>query len=213
MRRLGYSRRMMRVMLRLVPFTLLVLIACSPAPTADDSATPVVAPAAPVSVLPATAAAADVPSAPESAPSLALDGEGLRLFDPDTGSSRLLAFGTDAAVVAAALTRALPGETRSTAEETDCGDAVVIGSSGLNTHHRDGKFMGWSVNEKSSVETAAGLGVGDTRAELEAVHSIEVMESTIGFEFVSGDIAGLLESEADTARITHLWAGETCIAR
>lgn len=185
----------------------LLLAACSPASSPGGAAAPVAAPATPASV------SAAVAPARQGAPRIALDGDGLRLFDPDSGSSRLLAFGTDVKVVDEALARALPGESRSAPQGTDCGDAVALGSSGLDTHQRDGKFLGWSVDRESSLETAAGLGVGDTRAELEAAHSIEVMESTIGIEFVSGGIAGLLESTDDTARITHLWAGETCIAR
>lgn len=188
----------------------LLLVACSPAPSTGALPAPAVQPASAAST--ATPAVVEA-SRPQAVPRIALDGEGLRLFDPDSGSSRLLAFGTDARVVDEALARALPGETRSLPQETDCGDAVALGSRGLDTHQRDGRFLGWSVDRQSPLETAAGLGVGDTRAELEAAHSIEVMESTIGIEFVSGGIAGLLESTDDTARITHLWAGETCIAR
>lgn len=43
---------------------------------------------------------------------------------------------------------------------------------------------------------------------------IEMLEaSTLGAEFSIGDIAGVFESAASDARVAHLWAGETCIAR
>ncbi|WP_404333976.1 hypothetical protein AB2M62_11885 [Sphingomonas sp. MMS12-HWE2-04] len=38
-------------------------------------------------------------------------------------------------------------------------------------------------------------------------------QSTIGIEFTGGDFSGLLDSRAPTGKVTHLWAGITCIAR
>jgi hypothetical protein len=42
---------------------------------------------------------------------------------------------------------------------------------------------------------------------------VEFPESTIGTEFMSGELSGLLESDAPNAKVTALWAGTSCIFR
>ena len=61
--------------------------------------------------------------------------------------------------------------------------------------------------------TASGIGLGSTRAALESAYAARVSRSTLGMEFVAGGIAGLLASDHPAAPITHLWAGQVCLAR
>jgi hypothetical protein len=61
--------------------------------------------------------------------------------------------------------------------------------------------------------TERGLGIGSTRAALDAAYSVEAFESSLGDEFTAGDFAGLTDGKGPGGRITHLWAGATCIMR
>ena len=76
-------------------------------------------------------------------------------------------------------------------------------------------FAGWSVREGAAgaPRTAAGLGIGSTRADLDAAYSATVGPSTLGTEFTAGGIAGLLDGAGPDAVVTNLWAGNACIAR
>lgn len=196
-----------------VPIMLAVaLAACSPEPPPPaepeaDSAAPVVnaSPAAPAA--PSTVAA----------PVLAIDGEGLRLFNPATGSARPIAFGsTRAATLAALAFRGTPEFAR--LEECGAGPLdQAAWPDGLRVYFQDGKFAGWAVDArgndgtgKPAIATASGIGPGRTRAELQAAYSVKVMESTLGTEFSAGDLAGLLDGAGPRARITNLWAGASC---
>jgi len=164
------------------------------APT--DAGTPVPAP---------TTAAATTPG-------LAIEGEGLRLFDAASGSARPLPFGTDWKQVKTAL--AFRGDARRGVME-ECGagplDYVKWGDS-LTLYGQDGKFVGWFVDSdaKGKVSTASGIGPGSTRSELENTYTVEVYESTLGTEFAAGDLAGLFANTSADAPITALWAGTSC---
>ena len=192
-----------------VPIILACLTAAcsaSPEPAAENN----VAAAAPA---PAQAnAQTDEPAAP---PKLAIDGEGLRLFDAKSGSARPLAFGTPREQVVAALAFRGPPELGSN-DECSAGrldHATWPGE--LTLYFQDDKFIGWAVGEDASRElsTASGLGIGSTRAELESAYSPEVFESTLGTEFSAGEIFGILDGTGKSARVTHLWAGASCNMR
>jgi hypothetical protein len=193
----------------------------APPPLADPaSATPVADAATPTAPAAPTTPARMARPAPEpeaaspaELPVVAMDAEGVRFIDAATGSARLLPFTSAQREVLATLRKAIPGASWGQPETTDCGDDVVLGTNGLALSFRDGRFLGWAINPPSKLATAAGIGLGSTRAELEAIQVPEVMESTLGTEFVAGGIAGLFESAKPNARITHLWAGETGIAR
>jgi hypothetical protein len=58
-----------------------------------------------------------------------------------------------------------------------------------------------------------GVGIGTTRAQVEDALAIQVSSTSLGTEFTAGGLAGLLDGPGAEARITNLWAGETCIAR
>ena len=155
-----------------------------------------------------TAAAVD-----SNATALALDGEGLRVFVTATGSSRPLPFGIPSSELIATLTRVLGSPSLSTGENADCAAQFVEWPHGLTTWITRDQFAGWSVNRESTLTTASGIGVGSTRTALLDVYAAEIQTTSLGEEFTAGHIAGLLESASDSATISHLWAGVTCIAR
>lgn len=164
--------------------------------------------------------AAAAPAAPML---LALSGEGLDLVEPGSGAIRRLAFGLDMSGVVDALTR-VRGTPRERFDNPECGAGPlhsVLWADGLGVQFQDGRFVGWGVNGRGEggttapgrLATAAGIGPGSARAELEAAYATRVFESTLGTEFSAGSLQGLLESPRADARITSLWAGTTCILR
>lgn len=157
-----------------------------------------------------------VPAGPgaDSTILLAVEGEGLRLFDASSGSSRPLPFGLSEAEVMRIVTRALEAEPYETGGNVECGVRYANWAEGITLRFttRDG-FVGWSLRDGSRFTTASGIGLGSTRAELESSYDAEVFASSIGEEFVAGGMAGILDSPSPDARVQHLWAGVSCIAR
>lgn len=196
---------------------LLVLTGCEKtvpaAPTASTASAP--APAAPVKSHSAGVAAAQVIAPAEAAASvLALDAEGLRLFNAVSGASRLVPFGTGRPDALRALGAALRTPLRAQGDNPDCGASHATWDNGLTVWFARERFVGWSAGAGASpLSTASGVMVGSSRAELEGVHAVTIKQSTLGFEFSAGDLAGLLDSGAPDAKITRLWAGAVCNAR
>lgn len=160
------------------------------------------------------------PRQPEVAPSaapgwvLSLDGEGLRIFNSNTGASRLLAFGDDARQSMETLGRVLGEPPPVSVENEECQVDFARWSNGLTVWSSNSRFTGWSVTPGSSaLSTASGVKLGSTRVELESAYDAQIMESSLGTEFLAGGLAGVLDSTRPDARISNLWAGETCIAR
>lgn len=164
----------------------------------------------------APAVAEPVVTSQASTPGLAtvaLDGEGLRVFATSNGSSRLIAFGTMRDEAMRALQAAL-GTASDRGENIDCAASHGTWPNGLTGWFADGKFVGWSVGSaNATVATASSLRVGSTRGELEAAYDARIAPSSLGTEFSAGGIAGLLDSPDGDAHVTDLWAGRTCIAR
>jgi hypothetical protein len=184
------------------------LAACGPRNPAANTAN--AAAGAPANGAAAGNAAATPPQAGQ--PSVALDGEGLRLVSG--GSARALPFGTPKAQTIAALTGALggPATEQGTNEECPAGPVGYATWQGnLNVVFDEDRFVGW--DSRGGLTTMNGIGVGSTRAELEAAFDPEIAQSSLGTEFSAAGMGGVLESPAPTARITSLWAGTTCIAR
>ena len=153
-------------------------------------------------------------SAGKSSSRLALDGEGLRIFDAMTGSSRLIAFGTPTADAMRMLEAMQGGRSSDQGENLDCRATYATWPDGLTAWFARGDFAGWSVaSTGSTLATASGIKIGSTRRELESAYDARVARSTLGVEFTAGGLAGLLASTAADARVTNLWAGTTCIAR
>ncbi|OGT59677.1 MAG: hypothetical protein A3E01_04225 [Gammaproteobacteria bacterium RIFCSPHIGHO2_12_FULL_63_22] len=162
------------------------------------------------------------PRQPELAPAvvsapgwvLALDGEGLRIFNSNTGASRLLAFGDDARQSMETLGRVLGEQPPVSVENEECQVDFARWSNGLTVWSSNSRFTGWSVAPGSpTLSTASGVKIGSTRVELESAYDAEIMESSLGTEFLAGGLAGVLDSARPDAKISNLWAGETCIAR
>lgn len=151
---------------------------------------------------------------------VAVDGEGLRLFDPETGSALPLSFGIARDSVLAVLP--YRGEVQ-TGRLEECGPGPLDFAGwrdGLALYFQHGKFVGWAADERSTgngttprVTTAAGIGVGSTRAEIEAAYAVKVFESSLGTEFAAGGLSGTLNGPGPRAKIAAMWTGATCVMR
>lgn len=167
---------------------------------------------APSASVAAPAAPAATPASPApAAPGLAVDGEGLRLFAPATGSARPIPFGTpwpQAVAALAFLGKPLAGRN----EECEAGPLdYARWERSLTLYGQDGKFVGWFADGGSgTIATAAGVGPGTTRQDLEAAYAVEVFESTLGTEFTAGALSGLLDSPHPDSPVTAFWAGTSC---
>ena len=200
-------------MKHLAPAALLVLAACAPEPsvTAVEPAQQAGATAPPA---PAAPVAAPAPTAPAEAatPALALDGEGLRLFDRATGSARPIAFGTTQQATLAALAfRGPPGS----GTQSECGAGALDYAAwpdGLKLYFQRGKFVGWAADGrgKGALATAAGVGPGSSRSALTDAYAATFTKTTLGTEFAAGGIYGLLDGPGPAATISDLWAGASC---
>ena len=153
-------------------------------------------------------------SAPaELAADLALLGsaEGLGLGERTVGFGSPL---TDAVAVAeAAGGRSDPPQEL---EECSAGPLVAIRVGNISLYGEKEQFIGWHISESGPLKlrTNGGVGIGTARSELDAAHTIEVFESSVGDEFHSADgLGGLLSDPSQAAKVTHLWAGLTCIMR
>ena len=201
--------------MRLASVALVALAAaCSSEPAAESNV------AAPPAVT-APEPSANPPPAQAVAPTLAIESEGLRLFDPASGSARPIPFGTPRDAVMAAL--GFRGAPASTNRLEECGAGPLDQASwsdGLTLYFQDSKFAGWALggereagDGKGAITTASGIGIGSTRAELEAAYKAEVFDSSLGTEFAAGELFGILEGAGSKAKITHLWAGTSCNMR
>lgn len=186
---------------------LILLTACDPQPSGGDDAGNAIAPQPSVTPAPSPAATA-------AGPLLNLAPDGLQLVDAATGSTRPLAFGMARDDAVAAVQRALgPGQG---GDPCPLAPLERVRFKGVDLSFNDGKLAGWTANRDggdAALTSMAGVGIGSTLADLEKAYAIEVAETSLGIEFTAGAMAGLLSSDAPTATITNLWAGETCIAR
>lgn len=185
----------------------LALAACQPAGTTEEVPPPADAPAAPDA---APDASAEQPAAEVA---LALDGEGLRLVDPESGSTRLIPFGGAQADTLAALTNALGAPTE-TGTNADCPPGPVdfadFGQA-MTLYFQDGAFAGWFTRD-SGQSTMNGIAPGSTRADLAGSGSaVEFTETSLGQEFDVGGVYGIMNEDASAVDL--LWAGANCFAR
>ncbi|OYY91514.1 MAG: hypothetical protein B7Y45_02860 [Sphingomonas sp. 28-66-16] len=154
---------------------------------------------------------------PRPKAALALADDGFRIVDPANGENATIPFGSDRQAVLDRVAR-LRGAATEQGENSECGVGPIEFAQfdgGLSLIFQQDKFAGWSVNQggDQKLTTVAGIGLGATRKALEAAYPTKVEESTLGTEFVAGGVSGLLEDARDSAKITDLWAGATCIAR
>lgn len=184
-------------------------------PPAGDTATAVSSPAA---APPSDTPPADVPAADAT---LALEGEGLRVFLVPSGTARPIPFGRPRGEVVAAVTRIL-GRDPDVQEGLECGATAArwpeVGLTAWFSGPPAERFVGWSVARAAApaavrLTTASGVGHGSTRAALEDAYAASVARTTLGVEFSAGGLAGVLASDAPGATIESLWAGDVCLAR
>lgn len=149
-------------------------------------------------------------------PAVNLAPDGLSLVLP-TGATRQVTFGMPRDAATRAIAAAL-GSPIEEGDDQECGAGALSFASfrgGLGLYFDGGKFVGWDLDGRDGgqLTTAAGIGIGSTRKQLESANAIKVEDSTLGVEFSAGDLSGLLSSRDPDGEITHLWAGTTCIAR
>lgn len=206
-------------MRRSIPIAFIVLAACSQDPV--DEGTGVREPVAAVepsqSVPAATTEAVTLGSVVAEQPKLAVESEGLRWFLPPNGSARPLSFGEPEVGVLASLERVRGPAVKGVNQ--DCGAGPVQYANwadGLSLVFQNGEFAGWGLDQRAAgaIATANGVGPGTTRTELAASFgSVTFQNTSLGLEFAAGDIFGLLEGTGPEAKITHMWAGVSCVAR
>lgn len=216
----------------LTPFKLLALVTSIPfvvsGCTAEpqDEAPPQTSPASEAMRDPverrtpaANAKALDAPRASSTTETavLAVEGEGIRFFNPATTAATPLPFGRPQSEVLATL-----GRVRGPAGKginADCGAGPVQYSNwpdGLSLVFQRDRFVGWSLDGRAAgaISTAGSIGPGSTRAALDSTYgNVEVRKTSLGDEFGAGGFFGLLDGPNATSRITNMWAGVNCVAR
>lgn len=168
--------------------------------------------APPAASAPATPPAVEAPAAPPPARTrlvVALDPEGLRIVAPETGSTRLLAFGSPAEQVHEAVSRTRPGDDGAQGTNPECGAGALDYTqwSDLTLWFQNDMFVGWATNAPGP-STLNGVGVGRTRVQLmDSGSAVDIEQTTFGTEFSMGDISGLIN---DDGVVGAMWAGVSC---
>jgi hypothetical protein len=186
---------------------LLGLAACDSAPGGNDGSAN-----AGTNGTVAANASASQPAAAAAAAPVVLEGAGLRI--PGASPPRTLAFDMPEAATIDALTKALgrPPTERGVNEECGGGGMKFAAWEGqITAWFLDDRFAGWDA--KGGLKTQEGVGIGSRRADIATLPGFEVEESTLGTEFRSGGLSGILASNAPDAKVTHLWGGATCVFR
>ena len=182
------------------------------APTTAATPVAVDADAAGGAATPPAATATNEAPVEASPLAVVLEDDALRLVETASGSTQRFGLGSDEQAVVRAITRALPGPQTTTDGSGDCANNTVhLRDADLVLYFSEGTFAGWYLGKRGTLRTAAGYGVGSTRAELDAVADPVVGDEGLGLEFVAGSIVGGLESEAPDAKITDLRSGDTCV--
>lgn len=148
---------------------------------------------------------------------LAVDGEGLRLFNPTTTRATPIAFGRPQAEVLAMLERLRGSATKGV--NKGCGAGPVdyaVWPDGLSVVFQRNRFVGWGMDRRAAglVSTASGIGPGSNRGQLEAAYAnVAARQSSLGTEFTVGGFSGLIDGTKAASKITDMWAGTSCVAR
>ncbi len=145
---------------------------------------------------------------------LALSGDGLQLVDPNSGRTRMIAFGTPRTETLAMVKSAL-GDPSATDR---CEVAPLTGAQfgeRMAIYFENDRFAGWSANPRGGRDfsSMSGVRIGSTRAEMEDSLVAEISQTSLGTEFDAGGLSGVLSGRGPDARIEALWAGMACIAR
>lgn len=160
-------------------------------------------------------------------PVMSLDGEGLRLVDPDSGATRPLAFGVPLEQLTLVTEKLKGPAEKGRAEECGAGPlAYLRWSDGLTLYALDGLFAGWALDETEGaaakakdgkpapkLTTISGIGIGSTRTQLLDVYDAKIEQTTLGTEFNAAGLSGILDGTGGKARVTNLWSGVNCVFR
>ncbi len=130
------------------------------------------------------------------------------------GSDLRIDFGRDKAGVVEAVSRLVGARPSSDVTNAECGAGPVntVSWDGLDLTFMEGDFLGWIVDDPA-LAVAGGLRIGQTRAALEAAGAGPFRDTSLGVEFESGGVFGLLETDGGDAPVTLLWSGLTCFFR
>lgn len=167
----------------------------------------------------ANATGLDAPQASATAETavLAVEGEGLRFFNPVTTAAMPIPFGRPQSEVLTALERVRGPAGKGTNE--DCGAGPVQYANwpdGLSLVFQRNRFVGWGLDGRAAgaISTAGSISPGSTREALDGTYgNVEVRKTTLGDEFSAGGFFGLLDGPNATSKITDMWAGVNCVAR
>ena len=197
-------------------FALALLAGCGPTQEPDANKSIVFQGNADELIVPKAEPANIVNVAEVAEPAVNLAPDGLSLVLP-TGATRHMTFGMPRDVTTRAIAAAL-GSPIEEGDNQECGAGALSFASfrgGLGLYFDDGKFVGWDLDGRDGgrFATAAGVGIGSTRKQLESATAIRIEDSTLGVEFSAGDLSGLLSARDPDGEVTNLWAGTTCIAR
>ena len=163
--------------------------------------------AAALALLLAGCVAAEAPVRESAAVGMTADGRGLQ----PNGTPLRIDFGRDepgAVRAAAKLIGANPTE-RVVLEECGAGPMVSVRwANGFAMNFQYADFVGWSSEKKAGTPVAgtSGLQPGTPR---EALVGATFRQTTLGEEFTSGEVSGLVEG----GEVRMIWAGTTCFFR
>ncbi|WP_017672713.1 hypothetical protein [Blastomonas sp. AAP53] len=225
--------------LRSAPFLMALVLLCACQPTAekraegegarDAEADPhagIDLPPGHPAVLPGDGVAAQG-GASAHPPVISLDGEGLRLVDPKSGATRPVGFGMPEDQLLPIAEKLKGPAEKGRAEECGAGPLSFLRwSDGLTLYSLDGLFAGWSLDETGTpaaakakgkpaprLTTISGIGIGSTRAQLLDVYDAKIEQTTLGTEFNTAGLSGILEGTGGKARVTNMWSGVNCVFR
>ena len=166
-------------------------------------------------------APADAPAAaPAALGEALLEADGFMPANPGgRGAGRKLAFGEGEAEVIAFMTRLRGGQAPTRSSNAECPSGPLTFADwgdGFQLVFADGRFAGWVAGQGApqGFSTASGVAVGSTVARARAgLPGFSLQETSLGAEFAGGGIYGLASGLEESATVTTLWAGVSCVFR
>ena len=139
---------------------------------------------------------------------------------PDAGgiaiqnSDLRIDFGRAEAGAVEAVSRVLGAQPQSRSVNTECGagPTTIVKYPQIDLLFLDGAFRGW-VTQSNGTVTGNGLSPGVPRRQLAEGAYGPFRETSLGVEFETGGIFGLLPDGGADTPIELLWAGTSCFFR
>ena len=158
---------------------------------------------------------------------LVLTSNALQIVNGNTGSTSEIAFGKPLDELVDLTNKFLQEKVTGIGINSECGAGplkMAHWKNGLSLIFKEQKsdglwqFVGWYVgkptNNSKPLQTMAGIGIGSSRAEMEAAYVIKVNKSSLGYEFsTTSGLYGIFNGSGNNAKITDIWSGTTCIFR